>query len=158
MHLQVTVAELYKWYLNKLYLFLRDAKLLLRDSIYKLYINTVYLFLRDAKLLLRDPLIDKLYIYKVYLLLRDAKLLMRDAIYKYSVPPSEGYQTPSEGFHLQVKDCQKKTRPSESSEGCQLPSVLLRNSMLAILRCLLPYALIIEIFLIFKEQRSLKYM
>ena len=83
MHLQVTVAELYKWYLNKLYLFLRDAKLLLRDSIYKLYINTVYLFLRDAK------------------------LLMRDAIYKYSVPPSEGYQTPSEGFHLQVKDCQK---------------------------------------------------
>ena len=76
MHLQVTVAELYKWYLNKLYLFLRDAKLLLRDSIYKLYINTVYLFLRDAKLLLRDPLIDKLYIYKVYLLLRDAKLLI----------------------------------------------------------------------------------
>ena len=67
----------------------------------------MYLFLRDAKLLLRDPLIDKLYIYKVYLLLRDAKLLMRDAIYKYSVPPSEGYQTPSEGFHLQVKDCQK---------------------------------------------------
>ena len=107
MHLQVTVAELYKWYLNKLYLFLRDAKLLLRDSIYKLYINTVYLFLRDAKLLLRDPLIDKLYIYKVYLLLRDAKLLIRDAIYKYSVPPSEGYQTPSERFHLQVKDCQK---------------------------------------------------
>ena len=52
----------------------------------------MYLFLRDAKLLLRDPLIDKLYIYKVYLLLRDAKLLMRDAIYKYSVPPSEGYQ------------------------------------------------------------------
>ena len=56
----------------------------------------MYLFLRDAKLLLRDPLIDKLYIYKVYLLLRNAKLLMRDAIYKYSVPPSEGYQTPSE--------------------------------------------------------------
>ena len=78
------VIQVIELYLNKLYLFLRDAKLLLRDSIYKLYINTVYLFLRDAKLLLRDPLIDKLYIYKVYLLLRDAKLIMRDAIYKYT--------------------------------------------------------------------------
>ena len=66
----------------KVYL-LRDAKLLMRDSIYKIYINTVYLLLRDAKLLLRD-------------------------------------------------------------------------SMLAILRCLLTYAFIIERFLIFKEQRSLK--
>ena len=37
-----------------MYLFLRDAKLVLRDSIYKLQINTVYLFLRDAKFLLRD--------------------------------------------------------------------------------------------------------
>ena len=50
MHLQVTVAELYMLYINKLYLLVRDAKLFLMDSIYKLYINTVYLFLRDAKL------------------------------------------------------------------------------------------------------------
>ena len=56
MHLQVTVIELYKLYINKLYLFLRDAKLLLRDSIYKIYINTVYLLLRDTKLLLRDSI------------------------------------------------------------------------------------------------------
>ena len=34
MHLQVTVTQLYKLYIYKLYLFLRDAKLLLRDSIY----------------------------------------------------------------------------------------------------------------------------
>ena len=47
-------------------------------SIYKLYINTVYLFLRDAKLLWGMPLVYKLYIYEVYLLLRDAKLVMRD--------------------------------------------------------------------------------
>ena len=56
MHSQVTVAELYKLYINKLYFFLRGAKILLRDSIYKLYINTVYLFLRDAKILLRDSI------------------------------------------------------------------------------------------------------
>ena len=35
---------------------LRDAKLLLRDSIYKLYINTVYVLLRVVKLLLRDSI------------------------------------------------------------------------------------------------------
>ena len=39
MHLQVAVAELYMLYINKLYLFVRDVKLLLRDSIYKLYIK-----------------------------------------------------------------------------------------------------------------------
>ena len=55
MHLQVTVAELFMLYINKLYLFVRDAKLVLRDSIYnKLYLNTVYLFLRVAKLLMTD--------------------------------------------------------------------------------------------------------
>ena len=32
------------------------CQLLFRDSIYKLYINTVYLFLRDAKFLLRDSI------------------------------------------------------------------------------------------------------
>ena len=47
----------------------------------------------------RVPLIYKLYIYKVYLLLTDAKLLMTHegfhlhVIHKYTVPPSEGYQT-----------------------------------------------------------------
>ena len=44
----------YKLYIYKVYLLLRDAKLVMRDSIYKLYINTVYLLLRDTKLLLRD--------------------------------------------------------------------------------------------------------
>ena len=54
--------------------------ILLRDSIYKLYANTVYLFLRDVKLLLRDSIykVYKLYMNKVYLPLRDAKLLLRD--------------------------------------------------------------------------------
>ena len=40
--------------INKVYLLLRDAKLILRDSIFKLIINKVYLLLRDAKLLLRN--------------------------------------------------------------------------------------------------------
>ena len=40
-----------------MYLLLRDAKLLLRDSICKFNINKVYLLLRDAKLLLRDYII-----------------------------------------------------------------------------------------------------
>ena len=44
----------YKLYIYEVYLLLRDAKLVMRDSIYKLYINTVYLLLRDTKLLLRD--------------------------------------------------------------------------------------------------------
>ena len=35
-------------------------------------------------------------------------------------------------------------------------NLLLRDSTLPILRFLLPYALVIERFLIFKEQRSLK--
>ena len=49
------------------------------------------------------PLTYKLYIYKVYLLLRDVKLLSRkfylQVKHKYTVPPSEGCQTPSEGCH-----------------------------------------------------------
>jgi len=118
-----------------LYLFLRDAKLLLRDSIYKLYINTVYLFLRDA--IRGIPLVYKLYIYKVYLLLRDAKLLMSDSIYKLYINT----------VYLLLRDTKLLLRDA---------NVLLRDSVLAILRCMLPYALIIEQFLIFKEQRSLK--
>ena len=108
-------------YINKLYLLVRDAKLLLRDSIYKLYINTVYLLLRDAKL--RDSIHLQIYV-------------------NTSVPPSEGYQTPSEGFHFQVKNTH----------------LLLRNANLLLrdLWCLLPYAPIIQRFLIFKEQRSFK--
>ena len=113
-------------YINKLYLLVRDAKLLLRDSIYKLYINTVYLFLRDAKL--RESIHLQIYV-------------------NTSVPPSEGYQTPSEGFHFQVKNTHLLLRNA---------NLLLRDSMLAILRCLLPYAPIIQRFLIFKEQRSFK--
>ena len=42
--------------INKVYLLLRDAKLVLRDSIFKLSINKVYLLLRDAKLLLRNSI------------------------------------------------------------------------------------------------------
>ena len=47
---------IYKLYIYKVYLVLRDAKLPLRDSIYKIYINTVYLLLRDTKLLVRDSI------------------------------------------------------------------------------------------------------
>ena len=54
-----------------MYLFLRDANSLWGIRlIYKLYINKVYLLLRDAKLLLSDA-INKLHINKVYLFLRD---------------------------------------------------------------------------------------
>ena len=85
-HLQVTHTfsdSIYKLHINAL-LLLRDAKLLLRDSIHKLYINIVYLILEDAKLLLGDS-IYKLYINTVYqLLLRDATL------------------SPFEGSHFQV--------------------------------------------------------
>ena len=68
---------------------------------------------------------------------------------QYSVPPSEGYQNPSEESHLQVKNKHLLLRDA---------NLLLRDSMFVILGCLFPYALIIERFLIFKEQikRSLK--
>ena len=42
--------------ISKVYLLLRDAKLVLTDSIFKLFINKVYLLLRDAKLLLRNSI------------------------------------------------------------------------------------------------------
>ena len=70
----------------------------------------------------------ELYINTVYLLLRDAKLLLRDSIIT----------------------SEKLTSPLG---GCQ---PLSEDSILAILRFLLPYALIIDWFLIFKEQRSFK--
>ena len=38
---------IYKLYINKVYLLLKDAKLLLSDAVNKLHINKVYLFLRD---------------------------------------------------------------------------------------------------------------
>ena len=63
-------------------------------------------------------------------------------IHKYSVPPSEGYQTHFEGFHLQLNNKHLLMRDA---------NLLLRDSMLAILRCFLPYALIIERFLIFQN-------
>ena len=54
-----------------MYLFLRDANSLWGiPLIYKLNINKVYLLLRVAKLLLSDA-INKLHINKVYLFLRD---------------------------------------------------------------------------------------
>ena len=95
------IPLIYKLHINKVYL-------LLRGSIYKfVYINTAYLHLRDAKLLLRDS-ICKLYINTVYLLLMDVKPpaegFRLQVIHKYSVLPSEGCQTPSEGFRLQVKN------------------------------------------------------
>ena len=65
----------------------------------------------------------------VYLPLRDTKLLLRDPLIQVK------------NKHLLLRDANR----------------LLRDSMLAILRCLLPYALIIKRFLIFKEQQSLKY-
>ena len=110
----------------------------------------MYLFLRDVKLFLRDSINLQVIHIKISVpssQRSDAKLLMRDSIYtevphKYSAPPSEGYQNPSEESHLQVKN----------------KHLLLRDSMFVILGCLFPYALIIERFLIFKEQikRSLK--
>ena len=50
------IPLIYKLSIHKVYLLLRDAKLLMRDSIYKLYINTVYLLRREAKLHLRDSI------------------------------------------------------------------------------------------------------
>ena len=79
---------IYKLSIYKVYL-LRDAKLLMRDSVYKIYINTVYLLLRDAILLLRG---SKLYINTVYLFLRDVKFFLRDSIN-------------SEVFHIQYIKC-----------------------------------------------------
>ena len=70
-----------------MYLFLRDAKLLLRDSINLLIVHKVYLLLRDVKLLLRGS-IYKLCINTVYPLLRDAKLLLRDSVYKLKINTS----------------------------------------------------------------------
>ena len=66
-----------------MYVLLRNAKLLLRESIYKQNTNAVYLLLRDAELLLRDSILQ--------------------VIHKYSVPPSEGCQTPSEQFRFTGK-------------------------------------------------------
>ena len=70
----------------------------------------------------------------MYLLLRDTKILLRNPIYS---------------MHLQVKNKHHLLRDA---------NLLLRDSMFVILGCLFPYALIIERFLIFKEQikRSLK--
>ena len=98
-----------------MYLPLRDAKLLSRDSIYELYTKEVNLLLRMPKLLRRDS-IYKVDINTVYLLLRDAK---------------------RKGFHLQVKN--KHLLLVDAN-------LLLADSILpiAILRFLLPYALIIE--------------
>ena len=48
----VDVHSIYKLYINTVYLFLRDAKLLLRDSTYKLNINTVYLLLKTFCILI----------------------------------------------------------------------------------------------------------
>ena len=42
------MGSIYKLYINRVYLLLRDAKLLLRDSIYKLKVNTS--FFRDSML------------------------------------------------------------------------------------------------------------
>ena len=104
-----------------MYLPLRDAKLLSRDSIYELYTKEVNLLLRMPKLLIRRDSIYKLYINTVYLLLRDAK---------------------QKGFHLPVKN--KLLLLVDAN-------LLLADSILpvAILRFLLPYALIIERFIIF---------
>ena len=117
----------------------------------------MYLFLRDVKLFLRDSINLQVIHIKISVPpseRSDAKLLMRDSIYtevphKYSVPPSEGYQNPSGESHLQVKNKHLLLRDA---------NLLLRHSMFVILGCLFPYALIIERFLIFKEQikRSLK--
>lgn len=103
-----------------MYLPLRDAKLLSRDSIYELYTKEVNLLLRMPKLLRRDS-IYKLDINTVYLLLKDAKL---------------------KGFHLQVTN--KHLLLVDAN-------LLLADSILpiAILRFLLPYALISERFIIF---------
>ena len=67
-----------------MYLFLKYAKLFLRDSINKLYINKVYLLLKDA----HEGFHYKLYINTVYLLLRDATLPLRDSIYKLKINTS----------------------------------------------------------------------
>ena len=104
-----------------MYLPLRDAKLLSRNSIYELYTKEVNLLLRMPKLLIRRDSIYKLYINTVYLLLRDAK--------------RKGFHLPVKNKHLLLVDA----------------NLLLADSILpvAILRFLLPYALIIERFIIF---------
>ena len=92
----------------------------------------MYLFLKDAKLFLRDS-INKLYINKVYLLLKDAhEGIPLQVIHKYSVPPSEGCHSPSEGFHLQVKNQHLLLRDANLLLGdsiailrCLLPLMLL---------------------------------
>ena len=50
--------------LSHIKLLLRDAKILLKDFIYKLYINKVYLFLRENKLFLKNS-IEFLHKYNV---------------------------------------------------------------------------------------------
>ena len=84
-------------------LLLRDTKILLRNFIYRLYVNKVYLFLREGKPSLKNSikLILKKSVppsercqtphegssnYKLY-------------INKESVPLSEGCQTPFKGFY-----------------------------------------------------------
>ena len=54
---------------------------------------------------------------------------------------------PSEGFHFQVNNNHLLLRDSK---------LLLRDSIFAVLRFLLSYALVIEKLLILKEQRSYK--
>ena len=99
---------IYKLSIYKVYL-LRDAKLLMRDSVYKIYINTVYLLLRDAILLLRG---SKLYINTVYLFLRDVKLFLRDSIN-------------SEVFHIQYIKCTSFWEMPNSSWGIPFTSYTL---------------------------------
>ena len=55
-------------YINAVYLLLRDAKLLMRDSIYKLYINTVYLLLKDSMLAILRCLLPSALIIKSFLM------------------------------------------------------------------------------------------
>ena len=62
-------------------------------------------------------------------------------MHKYSVPPSEGCQTPSEGFRLQVKNKHLLLRDSIFNSNSEV---------------LIPYTLSIKRFLMFKEQKSLQ--
>ena len=194
-HMRVTcfdplwVSVFFFLYINTVYLLLKDANLLLRDSIYKLYIKYSVPPFEGCQTPFQGFHLQVIHKYSVLPsegCQTPFKGFHWQVIHKYSVLPSEGCQTPFKGFQLQVIH-KYSVPPSEGfylqvihklsvppSEGCQTPferfhlqvknkncllgdaNLPLTDSILAILRFLLPYALNIERFLIFKEQRSLK--
>ena len=97
-----------------------------------LYFRPRYLFVTDVNLLLRDSI--NLQVYP-YIKCTSSCQTLHEGFYlqvehKYSVLPSQRYQAPSERFHLQVKN----------------KHLLLRDSMLTILRCCSPMLSLLKDF------------